>query len=357
MGYYRSSRYGNEDMQYAKIPPEMREYWEKMLHKKAKDERFDRFTQEVTELPFKELCAGKLFYEQSWVNVKGYPMNGANGYEFMGGENAVYCMVAQDKKGYKEPVWIQQSEIGRENAKRNKEMAKTGVRIPLIFVAEKDDVVYLSKYFKDGQETKKVAMYNIEQLVNAPVVQHAPEVYPYITNEREEKLDAFLKKLVTDLNVKIRHGKYYSESEFDFKTNVLKMPPKEKYSEKEAYYCGAFFELAKYIVKQKNDMGNSDNLSAEISTILMCHKHGIHVNLDEKKLCLKTAAKEVIPVIKKNKAWYSGILRDGGLATDHLLNQDNSSMRKRDITKSVSSKELMDLSVDKPKKRGGSRHV
>ena len=39
MGYYRSSRYGNEDMQYAKIPPEMREYWEKMLHKKAKDER------------------------------------------------------------------------------------------------------------------------------------------------------------------------------------------------------------------------------------------------------------------------------------------------------------------------------
>ena len=358
MGYYKSSRYGSEGMQYAKIPPEMKEYWENLLKKKTKEERFDRFTEEITNLPFKELTEGKLFHEQSWVNVKGYPMNGSNGYEFMGGENAVYCMVAQDKKGYKEPVWIQQSEISRENARRNKMMSQSGVRIPLVFVAEKDDIVYLSKYFKDGQETKKVAMYNIEQLVNAPEVKKAPEILPYITKEREEKLDAFLIKTVKDLGIKIRHGKYYSESEFDFKTNTLKLPPKEKYQDREAYYCGAFFELARYAINQKSNLGNADYLSAEISTILMCHKHGINVNLTEKKLYLKTAAKEIVPLMKKNKSWYTGVLKDGGLATDKLLNHDNTSMKKRDISKSVSSKDLMDLTPDTSKSRkGGSRHV
>lgn len=359
MRYYSTNRRRNDELGYLKIPEEERKRWETALKKKKKNERFDRFVATIADFPLKELSDGKCFYEQEWVHVKGYPRNCVTGVEFMGGENAVYCMVAQYVRGYKNPVWIQSNAIMSERKKRNSIAAKTGIEQPIIFIAEPDDVVYENVFSKEGESTTHVSLYNIEQVVNPPEIEDYPEPLLYITKDREKILDAHLENMAEGLGLTVTHNPYCSESKCDKDKKILELPPKSFYPEPEAYYCGAFYELSRCSVQMlEKDMGKTEHLSAEISTIMLCHMYGIGVNLDEKKLQIKDAVREFLPLMKREKVWYTSVLRDGGMAADYVINHNRESIRKRNIFNNITSFELQNLMPDEIKRpRGSGRHV
>ena len=358
MRYYSTTRNYNANAAATWVPDDLMKEWNKRLRKSIKEEKYDRFVSEIADLPYNELMKGKCFHEQDWVKVKGYPRNGLTDHEFMGGENAVYCMVAQHVRGYREPVWLQYRMINTESVRRAKEAAKTGIEQPFIFVAEKDNIIYLNSYSKNKDEMQRVSMYNIEQVVNPPEMKKYPEPLLYITKDREKLLDAHLENMASDLGVKITHSEYFSESKYDSEKNVLEMPPKDKYREPEAYYCGAFYELslrALQVVEKTEEKCGA--LSAEISTILLCHKYGVPVNLDEKKLKIRNACMDVVPVMKRMKVWYTSILHDGGRAADYIINHKLEIARRRDVKKNFSSFELQNLMPNQKEKKGSERHV